>query len=240
MSTPRPLYRLPTLADAETVYVCEGEKPADAAIACGLVATTSAHGSQSASKTDWSPTADKHVVILVDRNDAGEKYGRDVAQLTLRAGALSAKIVRLWKRYPDIPDGGDIDDVVAAQLGQEDVIRAAVEALADEAELVVVEADDAEPGAHRLRDVIDAEDDERILLDPKYPTETVRVWIGAEYMTGGAATLRTHQDEAYRWRRVLYRKVSDHGLRRGAYMFADECRAVKTQPKAKADEGAPQ
>ncbi len=48
MPGPRPLYRLPDLADAKRVYVCEGEKAADAARSIGLIATTSPHGSKSA------------------------------------------------------------------------------------------------------------------------------------------------------------------------------------------------
>jgi hypothetical protein len=62
MPEPRPLYRLPELAEAELVFVCEGEKASDAARSIGLTATTSAQGSQSASKTDWTPLSGKTVV----------------------------------------------------------------------------------------------------------------------------------------------------------------------------------
>ena len=55
MPDPRPLYNLPKLADAERVYVTEGEKATDALCSIELTATTSAHGSQSPDKTDWSP-----------------------------------------------------------------------------------------------------------------------------------------------------------------------------------------
>ncbi|MHB9050197.1 MAG: hypothetical protein ACYC35_30135, partial [Pirellulales bacterium] len=44
MDAPRPLYGLPTLAGAQTVFVCEGEKAADAARSLGPAAITSAHG----------------------------------------------------------------------------------------------------------------------------------------------------------------------------------------------------
>ena len=44
MAKDRPLYRLPELAGAERIFVCEGEKAAEAARSIGLIATTSAHG----------------------------------------------------------------------------------------------------------------------------------------------------------------------------------------------------
>jgi putative DNA primase/helicase len=74
MSQPRPLYRLPELTDAGRIFVTEGEKAADAARALGLGATTSPHGSNGATKTDWSPLAGKQVVILPDHDKAGENY----------------------------------------------------------------------------------------------------------------------------------------------------------------------
>ena len=43
MPAPRPLYRLPDLAKAPVVFVCEGEPAADAVYKLGWVATTSAH-----------------------------------------------------------------------------------------------------------------------------------------------------------------------------------------------------
>ena len=81
MAEPRPLYCLPDLGDAKRVCVCEGEKAADAARSIGLVATTSAHGSGSARKADWSPLAGRNVVILPDNDDAGAKYADDVATI---------------------------------------------------------------------------------------------------------------------------------------------------------------
>ena len=64
MPEPRPLYRLHDLPVSERVYIAEGEKAVDAARSIGLIATTSAHGANSPSKTDWTPLADKEVVTL--------------------------------------------------------------------------------------------------------------------------------------------------------------------------------
>ena len=77
MAEPRPLYGLPELlGKPDRVFVCEGEKSADAARGVGLLATTSPHGSKSAAKTDWSPLAGWEVVIIPDADGAGERRAR--------------------------------------------------------------------------------------------------------------------------------------------------------------------
>lgn len=141
MPTPRLLYALAHLGDARTVYVTEGEKAADAARAIGLTATTSPHGSKSAAKADWSPMAGCTVVVLPDRDEAGERYAADVVRLGTAAGAESVRIVRLAERWPDLPAGGDIADLVERagdDPGALDAIRAEVEALANVADVETV------------------------------------------------------------------------------------------------------
>ncbi|MBX3404148.1 MAG: DUF3987 domain-containing protein [Phycisphaeraceae bacterium] len=132
MPTPRPLYGLPDLLATPAgsrVHVTEGEKAADAARAVGLVATTSPHGSKSAGKADWSPVAGREVVILPDHDDAGERYADDVARLATAAGAKSVRVVRLVELWADLPEGGDMADLVEHRGGDVDPIRAEVEAL---------------------------------------------------------------------------------------------------------------
>ena len=115
MSEPRPLYRLPgvlTVPLDAPIVVCEGEKATDAALRCGLVATTSAGGAQAAAKSDWSPLQGRGVVVLPDNDDAGERYAADVARLSYAAGAASVRILRLVERCPALPVGGDLADVL--------------------------------------------------------------------------------------------------------------------------------
>jgi hypothetical protein len=123
MPKPHPLYRLPdllaTLAGSR-VYVCEGEKAADAARAVGLMATTSPHGSKSAGQADWSPLTGREVVILPDHDEAGERYAADVARLARAAGARSVRIVRLAERWPDLSKGGDVADLAERTGGDVD------------------------------------------------------------------------------------------------------------------------
>ena len=132
MPAPRPLYHLPDLAGTDRVYITEGEKAADAGRAIGLTVTTSAHGSQSPGKTDWTPLAGKACFILPDNDDPGGKYADTVAailaQLTPRA------VVRVVE-LPDLPDHGDMADwVEASPDATAGALRQQVEALTGEAE----------------------------------------------------------------------------------------------------------
>ncbi|MCL5281434.1 MAG: AAA family ATPase [Planctomycetes bacterium] len=136
MPEPRPLYRLPELLARphDRVYVCEGEKAADAAITIGLLATTSPHGCESASKADWRPLAGRDVVILPDNDDAGQGYARDVTSILVKLQPVATvKVVQL----PGLPAKGDIYDWLETHDASEpDSLRAQVEALADNAPTV--------------------------------------------------------------------------------------------------------
>lgn len=128
-----PLYRLDKLNTAGRVYVVEGEKAADCAAALGLNVTTSAHGSSSASKSDWLPLKGcPEVIILPDNDEPGEKYTRAVVDLVKQIDAsIVVKIVRL----PGLPAEGDIveyADSYGDAAAPED-IAASVHQLADEA-----------------------------------------------------------------------------------------------------------
>ena len=102
-----PLYRGDTLPGDGPIIVCEGEKCCDVVASIGLYATTSAHGADSASKTDWSPLAGRDVVILPDHDKAGEGYAADVAGILSRLKPpAKVRIVRL----PGLPEHGDIAD----------------------------------------------------------------------------------------------------------------------------------
>ncbi|MCL2646273.1 MAG: AAA family ATPase [Phycisphaerales bacterium] len=125
MPEPRPLYRLPNLLRRKTepVFVVEGEKCVDAVAELGLLTTTSSHGSQSASKTDWTPLADREVVILPDNDEAGTKYAGDVAGILSKlTPPATVRVVRLSDAWPDLAIGGDIADLIASEGA--DVVKA--------------------------------------------------------------------------------------------------------------------
>jgi hypothetical protein len=114
MPEPRPLYNLPALATATRVVICEGEKAADAARSLGFVATTSAGGAQAAEKTDWRPLAGKEVLSLPDNNAVGQKFVNTVAGILAKVAPASVvRILNLAAYAPNLPEGGDIADVLS-------------------------------------------------------------------------------------------------------------------------------
>jgi len=100
----------------EAIFVVEGEK-----CVCrledvlGVLATTSAHGSKSPHKTDWSPLAGRLIVILPDNDEPGQRYAQKVAAFLMRLSPQArVKIVNL----PDLPDKGDCVDWLKAHNGK--------------------------------------------------------------------------------------------------------------------------
>jgi len=136
MPEPRPLYRLPDLADADIVYICEGEKCAELARSIGLNATTSAHGAKSANKTDWKALAGKECMILADCGKAGLEYADTVVGFVGSLPATTVKMVELPGRQSE---GDDIEQFIIARRESgltEEEIRSEIEALADQAEAI--------------------------------------------------------------------------------------------------------
>jgi hypothetical protein len=147
MPAPRPLYRLPAMLGSEgPIYVAEGEKAAEALVSLGLCATTSPNGSKSAGKADWSPMRGRRVVIVPDRDEPGERYADNVADLARDAGAESVVVVRLTDHWPDLPGGGDAADWIEHHDAAEPAdLRHAIETLVAAAEPAAADdpADDA-------------------------------------------------------------------------------------------------
>lgn len=111
-----PLYRLNEIINRndETVFVCEGEKSADAANTIGLLATTSLGGCNAYERTYWRPLTGRTVFILPDNDEPGEKYADDVAELLARLRpAARVKILHV----PSIQSIGDKADI-ADRLNQ--------------------------------------------------------------------------------------------------------------------------
>jgi len=83
----RPLYHLDEIVASPTagVWVCEGEKAADALRRLGVIATTSG-GAQSAAGAHWTPLARRTVRLWPDNDDAGRAYVGEVAKLLQQIG----------------------------------------------------------------------------------------------------------------------------------------------------------
>lgn len=141
MPSPRPLYGLSALihvldGSGQPVLVCEGEKAADAAIACGYIATTSPNGSKSAGKCDWSVLDGKHVVVVPDLDEAGEVYAADVVELCSGGGrgAASVRVVDLSEAWSGLESGSDLADVLALESGDTQLVSEKLDALIQQTE----------------------------------------------------------------------------------------------------------
>jgi putative DNA primase/helicase len=101
-----PLYHLDALPAAGLVVVCEGEKTTEMVAGLGLTATTSSHGSKAFLKTDWTPLADRDVVILPDHDEPGEKYAAEVSKILAKLSPPArVRVVRL----PGLEEKGDVE-----------------------------------------------------------------------------------------------------------------------------------
>jgi len=83
-----PLYNLEEIQQRpdEPIYLVEGEKAADDLTGIGLLATTSAHGSNGWKKTDWTPLLGRDLIVMPDNDEPGEKYITDVANHIIELG----------------------------------------------------------------------------------------------------------------------------------------------------------
>ena len=107
----RPLYYGDSIKEGSKIYVTEGEKACDAAKSIGLTAVSPMNGAKSPHKTDWSKTKGHDVVILRDNDEAGIEFANKIAQLCLKAGATSAKVLLL----PVHNEGDDIVEWIAGK-----------------------------------------------------------------------------------------------------------------------------
>lgn len=96
------LYNLPAVIKADTVYIVEGEKCADAVINQGFVATTLCTGANSKWEISYKQyLEDKNIIILPDNDKPGLKYAK-----MLKEHLPFAKVILL----NDLSDKEDVFD----------------------------------------------------------------------------------------------------------------------------------
>ena len=119
----RVLYRLPDLAEAALVVICEGERDAEALRKRGFIATTCPQGAGKW-RTDYNASLQgKRVVILPDNDAPGRAHAEDVAK-ALQGIAAGVKVLEL----PGLPEKGDVSDWLAAGGTAEELLRLVAEA----------------------------------------------------------------------------------------------------------------
>jgi hypothetical protein len=202
--SPPELYRLPAVlaavAAGATVYVCEGEKDVHAVESVGGVATTSPMGATNWPKVDPSPLTGAHVVVVPDKDEAGDTYLRDVLD-SLSGIAASVRVARAKV-------GKDAADHIAAGHGLDELVEEKVPQVGRRARITW--ASDI-----RMRPVVWAWTDDG---EGRMPTgslsvaagregtgkSTFGIWLAAQ-LTRGALPGHLHGAP----RRVLYVAVED-------------------------------
>lgn len=178
----RPLYRLPAVVAADTVYLVEGEKTVEAMESFGLVATTSAGGSNAAGKTDWSPLAGKHVVICRDHDSSGEKYRDNAARLiSEQAASATIHVAELSECWPEIPVAGDAADWSEQFDSQSPAwFREQLEGITKPLRVEARDAPEDSPDAQQTDewpDLISFDDPELLRLDTEILPDSIRAMV---------------------------------------------------------------
>ena len=104
------------------VLITEGEKALmqRRRLCAGRICSTSQGGAKAAGTADWSPLANRHVVIWPDNDPPGDGYAADVARLVSEAGAASVRVVAT---PPDWPEGWDLADELPPGATVEQLIQ---------------------------------------------------------------------------------------------------------------------
>ena len=122
----RVLYKLHTLAGAIAtgmpILFVEGEKDADNLIALGMVATTSPMGAGKFLPEYADSLRGASAVMLPDNDDTGREHMQKAAAL-LYGVAKAVRIIDLREVWPELPQKGDVSDVIQALGGGDALYR---------------------------------------------------------------------------------------------------------------------
>jgi 5S rRNA maturation endonuclease (ribonuclease M5) len=95
----RTLYNLDKINGTDDfVFICEGEKTADAVTECGFIGTTNPLGSSNWDASYASLLAGKKVVIMPDADECGEKW-RDAVLESLAGKVEQAQIISIPEKF---------------------------------------------------------------------------------------------------------------------------------------------
>ena len=97
-----------------TLVIVEGEKDVETVERLEYAATTSPNGAGSKWRKEYNKyLKGRNVVIITDNDEAGETYGKDIAE-KIQGDAADVKLIRSADIYPDVKHKGDISDIAAA------------------------------------------------------------------------------------------------------------------------------
>jgi hypothetical protein len=187
-------YRLPALADADTVFIPEGEKDCDNLAALGLTATTNP-----GEAGKWRPgyaryLTGKNIIVLPDNDRVGREHAKAVAA-GLTAVAASVKILEL----PGLPAKGDVSDWIAAGGTAEKLM-----ALAAEAAALPMQEEEQRPADPIDQIVADLAELDPIKYDCRRKTEAKRLGIRASALDRAVEDARGDEPETAQGRSLAW------------------------------------
>jgi 5S rRNA maturation endonuclease (ribonuclease M5) len=117
----KPLYQLPLIKDAETIFWVEGERKVDVLVELGLVATTSG-GATSHEGADFEPLRGKRVIIWADFDESGKSHAKAVKSIL---EAINCEVLQIDVDSLNLPPKGDVVDWIEANRGatKQDILR---------------------------------------------------------------------------------------------------------------------
>lgn len=183
----RVLYRLPevrqAIAEQQTIYVCEGEKDVDNAVAAGVVATCNPFGAKKWLPLHTEELCGAHVVVVQDEDTAGREHAEQVVT------ALSGVAASVTRKRP--AQGNDLSDHLGCGLSFDDLLDVSAES-AQSAESTSGETDSA--------DTADSAETSPVPLRPPrspapFPVNALPEWA-ATYVTAQAEATQTPPDLA--------------------------------------------
>ena len=138
----RPLFRLPKIALADPVVLCEGEKAAQALADIGIEATTAMQGAKAPiDKTDWSALKGKTVIVWPDNDEPGRAYAKAVSAHLMGLGCR-VHVVGIPEGAPPTWDAADC--VAEGRDAQALIARAQPIEKADRPRIRILDIDELE------------------------------------------------------------------------------------------------
>ena len=119
---PYPLFNLNNILSSsdKPILFHEGEKSALKGLQLlpEFVSTTTMFGARNPHCSDFNPVKDRIVFVLPDNDEAGKNYAKRVADLCIKAGASSVRVINYPKVFPEkwdladeLPEGISIDTI---------------------------------------------------------------------------------------------------------------------------------
>lgn len=160
-------------------FLVEGEKDVENLKTAGMVAVSLPDGAQSKWEDSYNAVfKGKQVVILPDNDEPGRKYAQMCAE-KLHGVAAAVWVLDLKKAWPEIPEKGDISDLIA-HFGEDDAMRKVMDMLQTTPQWDPDQAAAKDPFLSLFKPLTDFTEEEATWLIPGWIPESQITLIAAD------------------------------------------------------------